>query len=208
MGLPGPVAVAASQQTLVCHALGEAFPSRLLAPDRWFPHLRLSYSRLAPAGLLSTTALRPTTAPSPAIIAPRPFWHLPVRHLGGRSGRKHLLAGIYLARSGAMALFFLSPVTPLSVRLSAAMGLVWLGTVPLTTGRIPRFRGATPHPLGFVSLRPPGRFLPRRLAGAASSTPPVPTTLCGPWASASASRRRPALAIDDRELARPGLAAA
>jgi len=55
--------------------------------------------------------------------------------LGGRFSRKRLLAGLYLARSAAMALFLLAPLTPASTyAFCIAMGLLWLGTVPLTNG--------------------------------------------------------------------------
>ena len=56
---------------------------------------------------------------------------------GGLHSRKRLLAGIYLARSGAMALFLLAPPSPLAVDVfCAAMGFLWLGTVPLTSGLV------------------------------------------------------------------------
>lgn len=55
--------------------------------------------------------------------------------LGGLHRRKYLLAGLYLARTVAMALFLLAPVSPLGVDLfCVAMGFLWLGTVPLTNG--------------------------------------------------------------------------
>lgn len=62
--------------------------------------------------------------------------------LGGRHRKKHLLAGIYLARSAAMALFVLLPLTPVGLYLfSATMGLLWLGTVPLTSGLVSQVFG-------------------------------------------------------------------
>ncbi|MEM5427690.1 MFS transporter [Cupriavidus oxalaticus] len=55
--------------------------------------------------------------------------------LGGRHSKKYLLAGIYLARTSAMALFLLLPLsTPTLYLFCAAMGFLWLGTVPLTNG--------------------------------------------------------------------------
>lgn len=55
--------------------------------------------------------------------------------LGARLSKKKLLAGVYLARSAAMALFVLLPLSHLSLYLfSLAMGALWLGTVPLTNG--------------------------------------------------------------------------
>lgn len=62
--------------------------------------------------------------------------------LGGRLSRKYLLAWIYLARAGTMALFLLLPLTSLSTYAFAiAMGLLWLGTVPLTNGLLAQVFG-------------------------------------------------------------------
>ena len=62
--------------------------------------------------------------------------------LGARYRRKHLLAYIYLIRAGAMALFFLLPLSVWSVyAFSAVMGFIWLGTVPLTNGLISQVFG-------------------------------------------------------------------
>ncbi|GAA4350411.1 MFS transporter [Variovorax defluvii] len=62
--------------------------------------------------------------------------------LGDLYRRKYLLSGLYLARSAAMALFVLLPLSPLTVYLfSAVMGLLWLGTVPLTNGLISQVFG-------------------------------------------------------------------
>ncbi len=57
--------------------------------------------------------------------------------LGGRRSRKNLLAAIYLGRAAVIALFVLTPVSTASVlAFSAAMGLLWLSTVPLTSGLV------------------------------------------------------------------------
>jgi MFS family permease len=57
--------------------------------------------------------------------------------LGVRYPKKWLLVGIYLARSVVMGVFLLAPLSALSVYLfAAAMGLLWLSTVPLTTGLV------------------------------------------------------------------------
>jgi MFS family permease len=57
--------------------------------------------------------------------------------LGVRYAKKWLLAGIYVARSIVMIAFLLAPLSSASVYLFAAtMGLLWLSTVPLTTGLI------------------------------------------------------------------------
>ncbi|MBI4754168.1 MAG: MFS transporter [Betaproteobacteria bacterium] len=63
-------------------------------------------------------------------------------HLGGRYSKKHLLAGIYLARSAVIAVFLLLPLSGTSVALfAAAMGVLWLGTVPLTNGLVAQIFG-------------------------------------------------------------------
>jgi MFS family permease len=57
--------------------------------------------------------------------------------LGGRHSKRLLLSGIYLGRALTTALFILLPITPASVLLfSATMGLLWLSTVPLTSGLV------------------------------------------------------------------------
>jgi MFS family permease len=62
--------------------------------------------------------------------------------LGARWSRKRLLAGVYLARSAAMALFVLAPLTPMSLyAFAAAMGFLWLGTLPLTNGIVAQVFG-------------------------------------------------------------------
>jgi MFS family permease len=62
--------------------------------------------------------------------------------LGGRMPKKWLLAAIYVARSLVMIIFLLSPLSTWSVWLfAAAMGLLWLSTVPLTTGLVGQIYG-------------------------------------------------------------------
>lgn len=62
--------------------------------------------------------------------------------LGGRFRQHHVLGWLYLVRGGAIALFFLLPKSEVSVLLFAAvMGLVWLGTVPLTSGLVAKVFG-------------------------------------------------------------------
>ena len=64
-------------------------------------------------------------------------------HLGGRYRMKYLLSIIYFARSGVIALFLALPVTEVTTLVfSAGMGLLWLGTVPLTSGIIAQVFGA------------------------------------------------------------------
>lgn len=62
--------------------------------------------------------------------------------LGDRYRKKYLLSGIYAARSIVIALYLLLPVTALSTQIfAAAMGLLWLSTVPLTSGIVGQIFG-------------------------------------------------------------------
>lgn len=62
--------------------------------------------------------------------------------LGTKFRRKHLLAYNYLIRSAAISIFVLVPVSELSLYIfSAIMGLLWLGTVPLTNGIVSQVFG-------------------------------------------------------------------
>ena len=57
--------------------------------------------------------------------------------LGGTYPRRILLSGIYLGRGIAFALFLLVPASTITVMLFAAvLGLLWLSTVPLTSGLV------------------------------------------------------------------------
>ena len=57
--------------------------------------------------------------------------------LGDRMPKRYLLAAIYLFRSAAVLAFIMFPVTPASaVTFGAVMGLLWLSTVPPTSGLI------------------------------------------------------------------------
>ncbi|MDP7545913.1 MAG: MFS transporter [Alphaproteobacteria bacterium] len=75
--------------------------------------------------------------------------------LGNRFQKKNILSLIYLARAVIIALFVLLPIGPTTVLLfSAAIGLTWLSTVPLTSGIVaqvfgPRYMATL---FGFVFL--------------------------------------------------------
>jgi MFS family permease len=57
--------------------------------------------------------------------------------LGGRMPKRYLLSSIYFARSVVIGLFLLAPLSQWSVYLfAAAIGFLWLATVPLTNGII------------------------------------------------------------------------
>jgi len=68
--------------------------------------------------------------------------------LAGWSGsvmlKKKFLSGIYFTRAIVITLFILAPVSPMGVYIfSAAMGLLWLSTVPPTMGLVAQTQGLT-----------------------------------------------------------------
>ena len=89
--------------------------------------------------------------------------------LGGRHRKKHVLSLFYLGRAVVLGGFIVVPMSETSVLVfSALMGLLWLGTVPLTSGLIaqifgPRYLGAL---FGIVFLsHQVGSFLGAWLGG-------------------------------------------
>ncbi|CAN5643316.1 MFS transporter [soil metagenome] len=57
--------------------------------------------------------------------------------LGGRGSKRRLLSGIYLSRAVVLLLFIVLPKSPAVVlTFAAAMGILWLSTVPLTSGLV------------------------------------------------------------------------
>jgi predicted MFS family arabinose efflux permease len=67
-------------------------------------------------------------------------------YLFGLSGdfwrRKYVLSGIYAARAVVIALFLAAPLSAgTALAFAAAMGFLWLGTVPLTSGLIGQIFG-------------------------------------------------------------------
>ena len=63
--------------------------------------------------------------------------------LGGKYSKKNLLTCIYVLRSVVIALFvFMPPSTPMALFFGSAIGLLWLGTIPLTSGLVVVFFGA------------------------------------------------------------------
>lgn len=62
--------------------------------------------------------------------------------MGGRWRGKNLLSTIYVLRSIVMTLFFVLPITAESTYIfTAAIGFLWLATVPLTSGLVARIFG-------------------------------------------------------------------
>ncbi len=62
--------------------------------------------------------------------------------LGGRYRKKHLLSGLYTMRSVAILAFVVTPPSTAGVMIfAAAIGFLWLGTVPLTSGLVAQIFG-------------------------------------------------------------------
>jgi predicted MFS family arabinose efflux permease len=62
--------------------------------------------------------------------------------LGGRYSKKYLLSSLYLARAAVIAVFVLVPMSEASALIFAGvMGLLWLSTVPLTSGLVAQMFG-------------------------------------------------------------------
>ena len=62
--------------------------------------------------------------------------------LGDRFPRKYMLSLIYVGRAVVILLFLLVPVTQMSALVfGAAIGFLWLATVPLTSGTVALFFG-------------------------------------------------------------------
>lgn len=66
------------------------------------------------------------------------FWG----RLGDLYSKKYLLSFIYMARAGVMAVFLIAPLSEMGTLVfGAAIGLLWLATVPLVTGMIAQIFG-------------------------------------------------------------------
>jgi len=62
--------------------------------------------------------------------------------LGGRFPQQQVLGWLYLLRGGVILAFYLAPKSePVLLAFAAAMGLMWLGTVPLTSGLVAKVFG-------------------------------------------------------------------
>lgn len=89
--------------------------------------------------------------------------------LGDRYRKKYLLSAIYLGRAIVFALFFFLPLSQTSALLfGAAIGFLWLATVPLTSGTVAQIFGmrylSTLYGIVFLSHQI-GGFLGVWLAG-------------------------------------------
>lgn len=101
---------------------------------------------ILPGGVLHSIGITTTSALGAMAISLIGFANIFGTLLAGWAGnrwpKKYLLAGIYVARTLVGALFIMFPITPTSVLLfSAAMGSLWLATVPLTSGLVAHIYG-------------------------------------------------------------------
>ncbi|PQO23852.1 MFS transporter [Rhodobacteraceae bacterium WD3A24] len=99
-----------------------------------------------PSGMLASLGVTTTSALGAVAIAVIGLTNIAGTITAGWAGRrmskKHLLAGIYAARTVAAAAFILAPITPGSVMaFSVVMGALWLATVPLTSGLVAQIWG-------------------------------------------------------------------
>jgi MFS family permease len=63
-------------------------------------------------------------------------------YLGGRVSKKYLLSSIYTIRAGLISMLVFLPLTPVTLYIFACgIGLLWLGTVPLTNGLVGQIFG-------------------------------------------------------------------
>jgi MFS family permease len=62
--------------------------------------------------------------------------------IGEKFRKKYILANLYMARSAIFLIFFIVPVSKVSVIIFAcSVGLLWLATVPLTSGIVAQIFG-------------------------------------------------------------------
>ncbi len=99
-----------------------------------------------PAGMLAGVGVATTSALGAVAVAVIGLANIAGTLAAGRAGRRMskrlLLAGIYTARTVVSAAFILAPITPASVLVfAAAMGALWLATVPLTSGLVAQLWG-------------------------------------------------------------------
>ena len=101
---------------------------------------------IMPGGALHSMGITTTSALGAVAISLIGFTNilgtLLAGYLGKRYTKKYLLSAIYAGRTVIAAWFILTPMTPTTVLIfSAAMGSLWLATVPLTSGLIAHIYG-------------------------------------------------------------------
>ncbi|WP_299501731.1 MFS transporter [uncultured Roseobacter sp.] len=101
---------------------------------------------IMPGGTLDSMGISTTSALGALAISLIGIANIAGTLLAGWAGKyyskKYLLAGIYTGRTIIAALFIMFPITPTSVLLfSFAMGMLWLATIPLTSGLVAHIYG-------------------------------------------------------------------
>ena len=101
---------------------------------------------IMPGGALHSIGITTTSALGAEAISLIGFTNilgtLLAGYLGKRYTKKYLLSAIYTGRTVIAAWFIMAPMTPTTVLIfSAAMGSLWLATVPLTSGLIAHIYG-------------------------------------------------------------------
>ncbi|MBW4706621.1 MFS transporter [Roseobacter sp. YSTF-M11] len=101
---------------------------------------------IMPGGTLDSIGISTTSALGAVAISLIGIANIAGTLLAGWAGKhyskKYLLAGIYLGRTVIAALFIIFPITPTSVILfSISMGMLWLATIPLTSGLVAHIYG-------------------------------------------------------------------
>ena len=101
---------------------------------------------IMPGGALHSMGITTTSALGAMAISLVGFTNilgtLLAGYLGKRYTKKYLLSAIYAGRTVIAAWFIMTPMTPTTVLIfSAAMGSLWLATVPLTSGLIAHIYG-------------------------------------------------------------------
>ncbi|MGB1887518.1 MAG: MFS transporter [Paracoccaceae bacterium] len=100
---------------------------------------------IMPGGALHSIGITTTSALGAVAISLIGFTNilgtLLAGYLGKRYTKKYLLSAIYAGRTVIAAWFIITPMTPTVLIFSAAMGSLWLATVPLTSGLIAHIYG-------------------------------------------------------------------
>ncbi len=145
-GFDGAAASARREQTII-QALREAFRYRsfqLLMAGYFVCGFQVVFIGVHMPSYLKDNGLSPQVASyALAIIGLfNVFGTYAAGVLGQRLAKKRILSFIYLMRSVAITLFLMAPLTPWSVYIfAAAMGLLWLSTVPPTNAIVAQIFG-------------------------------------------------------------------
>ena len=132
--------------------------------------------------------------------------------LGGRISKKYILSAIYFGRSVIIAAFLLVPISPWSVyAFAVALGILWLSTVPATNGIVAQVFGVRYMAMlsGFTFFSHQiGSFLGAWLGGLLFDRTGSYNVVWYLSIALGIVAGLLNLPIDEREIARPGMAKA